>query len=211
MGAANNPFVKLFFLRGICMSSILYVKYNVNAICRRVLKDQLDSFGLQYSLSGTGEVRLLDKLSKDKEQKLADALENAGISIVDHTTSKLAHQIKETIIHMIYTDEQAHRYKASTYLAEKLNYSYTHLSDVFSQATLGSIENFIILTKIDYAKKLIIENRHSFSEIAHKLNYSSSSHLSAQFKKTTGLTPSHFQRLVKKRKERRRENVKTTI
>ncbi len=71
-----------------------------------------------------------------------------------------------------------------------------------------SIENFIILTKIDYSKKLIIEDKLSFSEIAHKLNYSSSSHLSAQFKKTTGMTPSNFQRLVKKRKERRIDSVK---
>ncbi|WP_373516574.1 helix-turn-helix domain-containing protein [Pricia sp.] len=181
----------------------IYVKFDVNAICKQVLKKQLDSFGLEYTLSGIGEVKLTDDLSKDKEQELADALENVGIFIVDDTKAKLAHQVKETIIHMIYNDKEAHRYKTSTYLAGKLNYSYTHLSNVFSQTTLVSIENFIILTKIDYAKKLIIENKLSFSEIAHKLNYSSSSHLSAQFKKTTGLTPSNFQRLVRKRKERR--------
>ena len=189
----------------------IYVKFDVDAICKRVLEKQLDNFGLEYTLSGTGEVRLMDKLSKDKEQELADALRKVGIFIVDDTKVKLAHQIKETIIHMIYTDKEAHRYKTSTYLAGKLNYSYTHLSNVFSQNTLVSIENFIILTKIDYAKKLIIEDKLSFSEIAHKLNYSSSSYLSAQFKKTTGMTPSNFQRLVKKRKERRIDSVKATV
>src|SRR5680860_58419 len=189
----------------------IYVKFDVDAICKRVLEKQLDNFGLEYTLSGTGEVRLMDKLSKDKEQELADALGNVGIYIVDDSKAKLAHQIKETIIHMIYTDKEAHRYKTSTYLAGKLNYSYTHLSNIFSQNTLISIENFIILTKIDYAKKLIVEDKLSFSEIAHKLNYSSSSYLSAQFKKTTGMTPSNFQRLVKKRKERRIDSVKATV
>jgi len=189
----------------------MYVKFDVNAICKRVLEKQLDSFGLEYTLSGTREVRLMDKLSKEKEQELADALGNVGIFIVDDTKAILAHQIKETIIHMIYTDKEAHRYKSSTYLADKLHYSYAHLSNVFSQTTMVSIENFIILTKIDYSKKLIIEDKLSFSEIAHKLNYSSSSHLSAQFKKTTGMTPSNFQRLVKKRKERRIDSVKVTV
>ncbi len=84
----------------------MYVKFDVNAICKRVLEKQLDSFGLEYTLSGTREMRLMDKLSKEKEQELADALGNVGIFIVDDTKAILAHQIKETIIHMIYTTKR---------------------------------------------------------------------------------------------------------
>ncbi|MNE76645.1 DNA-binding transcriptional regulator AraC [compost metagenome] len=92
-------------------------------------------------------------------------------------------------------------YKSSVFLAEKLNHSYGYLSNVFSEVTYSSIENFIILQKIERAKQLIIINEMSLTEIAFLLNYSSVAHLSTQFKNTTGITPSAFQRIIKKRRE----------
>ncbi|MGO3182068.1 MAG: helix-turn-helix domain-containing protein [Aequorivita sp.] len=185
----------------------IYVNFDINTICTKILADQLNGFDIQFRMTRMGEVEILDKLSPEIEQKLGESLAEVGISIVDNNQFKLVHRIKETINEMIYTDEEAHRYKTSTYLSEKLNYSYNYLSVVFSQTTLGSIENFVILKKIDFAKTLIIEGKLTFAEVALKLNYSSSAHLSTQFKRTTGLTPTDFQNLIRKRKEHRLNNV----
>ena len=110
--------------------------------------------------------------------------------------------LKCWVLLLVNGDEEAQKYNVSTYLSEKLDYSYTYLSTVFSETTHTSIENFVILKKIDIAKTLIINKDLTLTEIAFKLNYSSVAHLSSQFKKTTGLTPSTFQKIIKKRKER---------
>jgi AraC-like DNA-binding protein len=112
----------------------------------------------------------------------------------------LVQRIKDAITELIHNQEEENLYKVSAYLSEKLDYSYSYLSTVFSETTYTSIENFIILKKIDYAKELIITNNLTLTEIAFKLNYSSVAHLSYQFKKTTGLTPSAFQNIIEKRK-----------
>lgn len=154
-----------------------------------------------------GEVEILDPLSYSLKKELEESLTQIGISIVDDNQFKIVHRIKEIINEMIYSDVDAHRFNASTYISARMNYSYNYLSEIFSQATLGSIENFVILKRIDYAKTLICEGNLTFVEIAHKLNYSSSSHLSSQFKKVTGLTPTNFQQLIMKRKLRRHNNI----
>lgn len=184
----------------------LYVNFDVNAICTKALEHQLNDLDIDFRMVRMGEVEILEDLSLDTQENLQDSLERAGIFVVNDDQFKLVHRIKETISEMI-EDESAHRYNTSTYLSEKLNYSYNHLFHVFSQATLGSIENFVILQKIDYAKTLLIKGKLTLSEIAYKLNYSSSAHLSSQFKRTTGLTPTNFQHLIKKRKERRHNSV----
>jgi len=112
----------------------------------------------------------------------------------------LVQKIKDAIIELVFM-EDSNNYKSSVFLAEKLNHSYGYLSNVFSEVTYSSIENFIILQKIERAKQLIIINEMSLTEIAFLLNYSSVAHLSTQFKNTTGITPSAFQRIIKKRRE----------
>ena len=99
------------------------------------------------------------------------------------------------------TSDAVRKYNTSDYLAEKLNYSYTYLSSLFSETTYTSIESYIILSKVDRAKDLLLNTNVTLTEIAHQLNYSSVAHLSRQFKKTTGLTPSVFQKIIKKRKQ----------
>lgn len=179
----------------------IHVKFDVDSICVKVLEHQLIALGHDYSLGRTGEVELLNQLTEAQKEKLIASFAAEGIFIIDDSTSKLVQRIKDCIAEMIFSDTEVRSYTTSTYLSEKLNYSYSHLSNIFSENTLSSIENFVILKKVDYAKRLITEEELSFSEIAYKLKYSSSSHLSAQFKKTTGLTPSTFQRLINKRKE----------
>ena len=185
----------------------IYVNFDVLAICTKVLSDKLEEFNLKFTMSHMGEVDIVSPLSVAMKEELEESLAQIGISIVDDNQFKLVHTIKEVITEMIYNDQDAHRFNTSTYISGKMNYSYNYLSEIFSQTTLGSIESFVILKKIDYAKALICDGNLSFAEIAHKLNYSSSSHLSTQFKKTTGLTPTTFQQLILKRKMRRHNNI----
>ncbi len=179
----------------------IYVKFNFNKTCKRVLEEQLDGLGIPYALSGVGEIEFQTPLAPEQKDALKKAFDNYGITIIDDEKSALAQRIKDAITEMIFLDDQAKIYKISAYLSERLDYSYSHLSNVFSETTYTSIENFVILKKIDYAKMLIAENDLTLTEIAFRLNYSSVAHLSTQFKKTTGLTPSVFQRIINKRKQ----------
>lgn len=176
------------------------VKFDFNAICKKVLEEQLDSLGIRYRLLNFGEVEILEKISKEKESELREKLEHYGIEVIENQKTVLVQKIKDAIIGMIFSEEPVH-VKASVYLADKLGHSYGYISNIFSQVTYTSIENFIILQKIEYAKQLLIMEKLSLTDIAHRLNYSSVAHLSTQFKNTTGMTPSQFQKIISKRRE----------
>ncbi len=178
------------------------VKFDYNTLCKKVLCEQLDAMGLEYTLLGIGEIDL--KQTPDNAQMLAitENLSKYGVEIISNQQTALVQRIKDAVTLIANGDEEALKYNVSAYLSEKLDYSYAYLSNLFSEITHTSIENFVILKKIDVAKTLIIENDLTLTEIAYKLNYSSVAHLSTQFKKTTGLTPSTFQKIVKKRKEK---------
>ena len=120
--------------------------------------------------------------------------------MVENQKSVLVQKIKDTITELV-TSEEPLNVKSSVFIAEKLNHSYGYLSNLFSDVTYTSIENYIIIQKIELAKQLIINNQLSLTEIAYRLNYSSVAHLSTQFKNTTGITPSAFQRIITKRRE----------
>ncbi|WP_435181421.1 helix-turn-helix domain-containing protein [Cellulophaga omnivescoria] len=177
------------------------LKFDYNFICKTILQEQLGALNLEYKINSLSEVEFKRKPTEKQLQQVTKALKHYGISIIVDQQSALVQRIKELITELINDTEKSSKYNASDYLAEQLNYSYAHLSSVFSETTYSSIENFIILKKIDLAKELIIHKNYTLTEIAHKLNYSSVAHLSAQFKKTTGLTPSAFQRIINKRKE----------
>ncbi len=178
----------------------LNVKYDFNAMCKIVLQEQLAELSIPYRLHGLGEIEFERPLDPQQINKLSSSLAAYGIDIIDDQKSALVQRIKETITNMILHDEEAKNYKVSSYLSDKLNYSYVYLSNVFSEVTHSSIENFVILKKIDHAKSLIINKDFTLTEIAYQLNYSSVAHLSYQFKKTTGLTPSTFQKIIEKRR-----------
>lgn len=183
------------------MAMKVYVKFDINALCRKILQEQLDASGINYRIIAFGEIEILDKLSAEKQHKLEEQLGAYGIQIVENQKNILVQKIKDAIVEMENQEENQPNLKSSVYLAEKLNHSYNYISNLFSEVTYSSIESFIILQKIERAKQLILTNELTFTEISYKLNYCNVAHFSTQFKNTTGITPSAFQRIIKKRRE----------
>jgi AraC-like DNA-binding protein len=184
----------------------LFFKFDFNAICQIVLEQTLKDNDIKYKHVGFGEIELLEKLTTDKQATLQSALDKYQIEIVENQKSILVQKIKDTIIDMVFNEDTVVNVKSSVYLADTLGHSYGYLSNLFSEVTYTSIENFIILQKIEYAKQLVIKQDLSLTEIAFRLNYSSVAHLSTQFKNTTGITPSAFQRIIAKRREFNQQN-----
>ncbi|WP_066224569.1 helix-turn-helix domain-containing protein [Formosa haliotis] len=181
----------------------LFVKFDYQVVCKRVLEAQLEALDIPYTLNGIGEIEFSKTLNSDKKEALIKGLAFYGIQIIQDEKDVLVQRIKDVISEMIFNADENQTFNTSTLLSKKLNYSYNYLSTVFSEITYTSIENFVILKKIDYAKELMSQNESlTLTEIAHRLQYSSVAHLSAQFKKITGLTPSNFQKIMAKRKSR---------
>lgn len=178
----------------------LFIKFDFNTICKKVLETKLEELNIKYRTLAFGEVELLEKIPSDKYQALNNALNEYGIEIVENQKSILVQKIKDVIIDMVFNEESTVNVKSSVYLSEKLGRSYGYISNLFSEVTYTSIENFIIIQKIEYTKQLLLSTDLSLTEIAFKLNYSSVAHLSTQFKNTTGITPSAFQRIILKRR-----------
>ena len=155
---------------------------------------------MDYKTISFGEIEILSKLSADDKTDLINTLNQNGIEIIENQKTVFVQKIKDAIIEMVHS-EQNITVKSSVFLAKKLDHSYGYISNVFSEITYTSIENFIILQKIEIAKQLLTVTELNLTEIAFKLNYSSVAHLSTQFKNTTGITPSVFQRIISKRKE----------
>lgn len=178
----------------------LYLKFDFNKIAKIVLEKQLEHFNIKYKTISFGEIEFLEKVADNNFSDFQNALNDCGIEIVENQKSILVQRIKDTIVEMVHSPETVN-VKSSVYLADKLNHSYGYISNLFSEVTYTSIENFIIIQKIELTKQLIISNELSLTEIAYQLSYSSVAHLSTQFKNTTGITPSAFQRIIAKRKE----------
>ncbi|WP_374460974.1 helix-turn-helix domain-containing protein [Chryseobacterium taeanense] len=173
----------------------MYVKFDFNTLCRKVLEDKLRDQGLKYRLINSGEVELYESLTQEQCKAFKENLEDYGIEIIESQKTALVQKIKDAIMELVASDEII-PVKASIYIADKLNHSYGYLSNLFSEIANTSIENFIIIQKIEYTKDLIISGKYNLTEIAQRLNYSSVAHLSTQFKNMTGLTPSQFQKIV---------------
>jgi len=178
-----------------------FVKYDLNILGRVAIAQVLEELALDYRIKSLGEIEIVESLDIDSRTLLADKLAVFGIAIVDDEKTALVQRIKLTIDTLI-KDKEGISVKLSVYLSNVLNYSYAYLSNLFSELTHTSIENYVILCKVDYVKELIGTSNLTLTEIAFRLHYSSVAHLSGQFKKTTGLTPSSFQKILKKRKER---------
>lgn len=175
----------------------LFVKYNFETTCRVILKEQLDKFNLDYTITGMGSVTFSKNVPMEQYQKLTKELKRYGIDIIDNQKAILVQKIKEAIISMLQFNNNMPLVKISSYLSESLNESYRTLSQVFSEVCHISIESFIIINKIELVKQLLINDNLSLTEISYRLHYSSVAHLSNQFKKITGLTPTTFQKIVK--------------
>lgn len=170
----------------------IYVKFDFNDLYKSVIREQLDTIGIEYTLHGLGEIEFKREPTLLEREKITLALNHYGITAMDDQQIELTQRIKDVITEWVYGEHIPKRYNFSTYLSEKLDYTYTYLSSIFSETTYSSIENFVILKKIDYAKSLIINTDLTLTEIAYKLNYSSVAHLSGQFKKPPASPPPLF-------------------
>lgn len=178
----------------------LYIKNMVCIRCKMSVESELKKLGLHYSYIELGETEIMEDLTAEQLKQLGNALDKSGLQLMDDKKSILVERIKTTIIDLVHFRDDQIRVNLSDYLSEKLNHNYTYLSNLFTEVRGTTIEKFYLLHKIEKAKELLVYDELNLSEIAHKLHYSSVAHLSNQFKKMTGLTPSHFKNLKHKKR-----------
>lgn len=179
----------------------LYIKYMVSLRCKMMVRDELDKLRLRYGAIDLGMVEMLQELTEQQRQQLKENLLKSGLELLDDSRSILIEKIKNVIIEMIHYSEEIPKLNYSDYISEKLDYDYTYLSNIFSEVKGITIQQFIIINKIEKVKELLLYDELNLTEISRKLHYSSVAHLSNQFKKITGLSPSFFKKLKKKRNE----------
>lgn len=177
----------------------LNIKYDINQACNIILQEKLADLGISYQMNGFGEVSINGNITPEQYKDLETSIKKYGIEIIDNPKNALVQKIKEVIIELVYSDAKLPDSKISAYIADKMNLSYSYLAKIFAEVTYTSIENFMILQRIERVKKLIIEEKLTCTEVAWKMNYSSVAHLSNQFKKMTGLSPTVFQRIIERR------------
>ena len=168
--------------------------------CKMVVKSELEKLGFHHISVELGEVKILENISPEQLRQFNMGLKKSGLELMDDKKSMLIEKIKNCIVELVhYSDEQI-KVNLSDYLSEKLSHDYTYLANLFSEVQGTTIEKFFIAHKIEKAKELLVYDELNLTEIADKLHYSSVAHLSNQFKKITGLTPSHFKKLKHKRR-----------
>lgn len=168
--------------------------------CKMVVKDELKKLGLHYTTVELGEIEIQEDISPQQHDLFKVALLKSGLELMDDKKSVLIQKIKNVIVELVHYTEEPLTVNFSQFLAEKLNHDYTYLANLFSEVQGTTIEKFIIMHKIERVKELLVYNELNLTEIAYLMHYSSVAHLSAQFKKVTGLTPSHFRQLKDKRR-----------
>lgn len=171
----------------------------VSLRCKLIVKQELSNLGLHYVIVELGMVDVLETLSPAQHEQLKTNLLQSGLELLDDKKSILIEKIKNVITEMIhYTDELPH-VNYSDFISEKLQYDYTYLSNIFSEVKGITIQQFIIINKIERVKELLLYDELNLTQISYKLHYSSVAHLSNQFKKITGLSPSFYKQLKQKR------------
>jgi AraC-like DNA-binding protein len=168
--------------------------------CKMIVKSELEKLGLNFTTVELGVAEITDSISQDQLDTLKAALQKTGLELMDDRKKILVEKIRTTIIELIHYNDEQIKINLSDYLSEKLNHNYTYLSNLFSEVKGITIEQFYLANKIEKVKELLVYDELNLSEIAWKLHYSSVGHLSNQFKKMTGLTPSHFKNLKRKRR-----------
>jgi YesN/AraC family two-component response regulator len=171
----------------------------VSIRCKMIVKAAIEEIGLPYSSIYLGEANIQGEITPKQREQLRTILLQSGLELMDSRKAVLVEKIKLVIIEMIYYADELPVVKNSVYISDKLNHQYTYLANLFSEVTGITIEQHIITHKIERVKELIMYDQLTLTEIANKLGYSSVSHLSTQFKKTTGLTPSYFKQLKRKK------------
>ena len=163
--------------------------------CKQMVAAALKKMGLHFVIVNLGEVRIKERITKEQREELKITLHECGLELIDDKEAMLIEKIKNVVIEMIHCDDDLPKINFSLFLSQQLNYNYSYLSNLFSKIEQTTLEHFILLHKIERVKELILYDELNLTEIAWKLNYSGVAHLSHQFKKITGLTPSLFKSL----------------
>lgn len=178
----------------------LYIRNMVCGRCKMVVKAELEKQKLHTTQVDLGEIEIEEELNAAQRKKLNDALLKLGFEIIDSKKSKIIERVKRLIITLVQQDKAYLKKNLSDYLSDKLNLDYNYMSNLFTEVEGTTIEQYFISQKIEKVKELLVYDELSLSEIAFELNYSSVAHLSKQFKKVTGLSPSHFKSLKEKKR-----------
>lgn len=186
---------------------ILYIKYMVSLRCKMMVKEELKKMGLHFVIVDLGMVEILEDISPEQFELLKFNLAKSGLELLDDKKAILIEKIKNVIVEMVHYMDEMPKVCYSDYISEKLNHDYTYLSNIFSEVKGITIQQFIINHKIERVKELLLYDELNLTEISYLLNYSSVAHLSGQFKKVTGLSPSFFKQLKKRKKSSLRENL----
>lgn len=168
--------------------------------CKMVVRDELNKLGLNHFVVDLGEAEVFDPVSDQQYAELQKALLRSGLELMDDKKSVLIQKIKNVIVELVHYSEEPLLIKFSEFLSQKLQLDYTYLANLFSEVQGTTIEKFFIAHKLERVKELLVYDELNLTEIAYLMHYSSVAHLSAQFKKVTGLTPSHFKKLKEKRR-----------
>jgi len=177
----------------------LYIKYMVSLRCKMVVHQELEVLGIKNAVVDLGTVELLDDITVEQRQILKENLLKTGLEVLDDKKSILIEKIKNVVIEMIHYSDELPKENFSDYISEKLGYDYTYLANTFSEVKGMTLQHFIIINKVEKVKELLLYDELNLTEISYKLNYSSVAHLSNQFKKITGLSPSFYKQLKQRR------------
>ncbi|TBW27194.1 AraC family transcriptional regulator [Gramella sp. KN1008] len=172
----------------------------VSLRCKLVVKEELKKLGLHHINVDLGTVEILEDITQKQKKELKKNLLKYGLELLDDRRNILIEKIKSVIIEMIHYSDELPKVNYSDYISEQLGYDYTYLSNIFSEVKGITIQQFIIIHKIERVKELLLYDELNLTEISYQLHYSSVAHLSNQFKKITGLTPSYYKKIKKMRR-----------
>lgn len=178
----------------------LYIKYMVSLRCKMIVRDELKKLDIKYGVVDLGLVELLEDITEKQREQLNTSLHKSGLELLEDKKSILIERIKNLIVEMIHYSDDLPVVNYSDYISEKLGYDYTYLANIFSEVKGITIHQFIVIHKIEKVKELLLYDELNITEIADLMHYSSVAHLSNQFKKITGLTPSFFKKLKNKKR-----------
>jgi AraC-like DNA-binding protein len=177
----------------------LYIKYMVSHRCKLKVKEELKKLNIKYVVVDLGVVEIFKDISTEIRELLKFNLNKSGLELLDDKRSIIIERIQNVVVEMIHFSESLPKVNFSTHISEKMELDYTYLSNIFAEVKGITLQNFIIMHKIEKVKELLFYDELNLTEIAYRLEYSSVAHLSAQFKKITGLTPSFYKQLKKTR------------
>lgn len=178
---------------------IIYIKYMVSLRCKMMVKQELERMGLHAVCIDLGMIEVKEELTATQRALLKQTLLSSGLEVLDDKRNILIERIKTVIIEMIHYTDEVPKVNYSEYISQKLSYDYTYLANIFSEVKGITVQQYIINHKIERVKELLLYDELSLTEISYKLHYSSVAHLSNQFKKVTGLSPSYFKQIKQKR------------